>query len=791
MKPKNRLKFSSPKANRALPRLAHGAGSGVVLCFAGLSMLSGQAIAGDATWNVIANAFTRDWNANANWTPNTTFPNGVGEIATMDTKNITGGVTQNIVNLNVPITVGQLLLGDTNNTAFYSIRAGTAGSLIFDNTGTTNAVLTDSATAGTSTTNPDNITANIVLNDSIDITTNSTNNTFTITGNISEGEAGKSVTKKGAGILAFQLGVGGANSYTGTTTIENGTLRLTGASSAGAATSAIALGNATSIASNLNVTLRINGATVLARDVTVGASDAVTTGLYTIDTDNGASAAGVSGNIALNQNLMISGATSGGFAISGNITSNTANTRTLTFGGSANTVTASGVIGGGLGTIDLVKVGAGTTRLTGTNTYTGTTTVNGGILAIWGAGTLNAGSYAGNIANAGSFRYESSAAQTLSGVISGAGGLVKNGTGTLTLTGANEYTGGTAVTSGIVIARHNNAFGASGQVTQTSRTGAVHLEGGISIPSSITFLTSNDGTTVGAVGYSINNASGDNTINGTIRMTSGGGGTVIQSTSGTLTLAGEISSDSPRSLTLQGASSNDNTVSGVISNGTTGLTGVTKAGTGTWVLTAANTYTGETLVSAGTLLVNGSLGETAVNVNGGTLGGTGTIAGSVTVGAATYSPGASPGSLEIADNLTLGSGTITSIELGGTDFTLNGTEQYDRTKLTGASSVLTLAGTLAVSMFGGFTIDDYQAFGIFQLESGASLTGAFDGLAEGALVGTFGGKGLFITYQGDFGDSGPVAITGGNDVVLYSIPEPGSAGLAGLAALMFLRRRRR
>jgi hypothetical protein len=140
MKPKNRLKNCFPIPNYAVPDMARTFGTGIALCV-GLSILSGKALAGDAVWNVTANAFTRDWNANANWTPNTTYPNGIGEIATMDTRNITGGVTANVVNLNIPIIVGQLLLGDTNNTAHYSIRPGTGGSLTFDNTGSTNAVL--------------------------------------------------------------------------------------------------------------------------------------------------------------------------------------------------------------------------------------------------------------------------------------------------------------------------------------------------------------------------------------------------------------------------------------------------------------------------------------------------------------------------------------------------------------------------------------------------------------------------------------------------------------------------
>lgn len=775
------------------------------LCAAGLSLLPGLASAGDATWIFTANAATRSWDANASWSPNTTFPNGVGEIANLSVANITGGTTANIVNLNIPITIGQLLLGDSNNSAFYSIRPGTAGSLIFDNTGSNNAVLINTATAGTSTGNPDIITANITLNDSLDITTNATNN-FTLGGVISEGSAGKSVTKYGAGTLFLM----GANTYTGTTTIESGLLRATGAASLGSGTSAIQLGTANSIASNLSATLRLNGAVSLSRDIIVGASNAATTGTYTIDSDNSATAIGISGNIILNQNVTVYGFTSAGFTVSGNITSGSAGTQTATFGGGSQYVAVTGVIGGGTGTLDVVKAGAGALRFSGTNTYTGSTTITAGAFNIQDGGSLGSGNYAGNIANAGSFNYSSTANQILSGMISGAGAIVKTGTGTLTLAGANAYTGSTTVnggilivtgsnagasnttvTSGILNVRNSNAFGTSGQVTQVNRLGGIQLQDGISIPNTVTFVTSNDGTTAGAIGYAIDNVSGDNTINGAIRMTAGGGGTVVQSSAGTLTLAGEINSDSIRSLTLQGVSTGANTVSGAINNGTSGTAGLIKAGSGTWHLTGSNTYTGATVVSAGTLFVNGSLGGTAVAVDGGTLGGTGVIGGPVTVGNATYSPGMSPGSLEIAGNLTLGAESITRIELGGTTFALNGVEEYDRTKLTGASSTLTLGGTLAVSLVGGFTPVDNQAFGIFQLSAATTLANGFIGVSEGGWVGNLGGKDVYITYQGDFGDTGAVAISGGNDIVLYTIPEPSAAALGALSALIFLRRRSR
>ncbi len=121
----------------------------------------------------------------------------------------------------------------------------------------------------------------------------------------------------------------------------------------------------------------------------------------------------------------------------------------------------------------LTKAGSGTLTLTGSNTYSGTTLITGGTLQAGGANVLsarstydvasgttldlnNANNAIGGLSGAGDVTLGSAtltagannASTTYSGAIAGGGGLVKNGTGTLTLSGTNGYTGATTVTGG-------------------------------------------------------------------------------------------------------------------------------------------------------------------------------------------------------------------------------------------------------------------------------------------------------------------------------------------------------
>jgi len=97
---------------------------------------------------------------------------------------------------------------------------------------------------------------------------------------------------------------------------------------------------------------------------------------------------------------------------------------------------------------NLVKLGIGTLTLTGSNNYSGGTTISAGTLQIGNGGA--AGAITGNatIASGASLAFNRSDDTSFSGVISGAGSLLKQGAGALTLTGTSNYTGGTSINAG-------------------------------------------------------------------------------------------------------------------------------------------------------------------------------------------------------------------------------------------------------------------------------------------------------------------------------------------------------
>ncbi|OYV04216.1 MAG: hypothetical protein CFE26_18100, partial [Verrucomicrobiales bacterium VVV1] len=117
------------------------------------------------------------------------------------------------------------------------------------------------------------------------------------------------------------------------------------------------------------------------------------------------------------------------------------------------------VSGSAIAAGSLVKSGTGSVTLLNANTYAGATTVNQGKL-ILGNGTTD-GSIAStaSVTNNGTLEYNLAAGQTAGYAISGTGSVVKKGSGTLTLTGASTYSGGTTVEQGLLVATSNGMNG--------------------------------------------------------------------------------------------------------------------------------------------------------------------------------------------------------------------------------------------------------------------------------------------------------------------------------------------
>ncbi|NCX33751.1 MAG: hypothetical protein EBX26_06630, partial [Actinobacteria bacterium] len=211
------------------------------------------------------------------------------------------------------------------------------------------------------------------------------------------------------------------------------------------------------------------------------------------------------------------------------------------------TVVNSGISGSG---VSIDKYGTGTLSINADSELSGGVIAyaNGGTVQVGAAARLgSSGDYTRSIElrTGTTFAYASSANQTLSGVISGAGAVTKSSTGTLTLAAANSYTGTTTVSAGTLSVADASALGGA----------------------------------------------------------AAGQGTTIE-TAGTLAIGNTISLGEPIALSGTGAvitvaSSESATVSSVISS--TGA--LTKTGAGTLTLSGTNAYSGKTTVSAGTLVI--------------------------------------------------------------------------------------------------------------------------------------------------------------------------------------------
>jgi autotransporter-associated beta strand protein/YVTN family beta-propeller protein len=227
---------------------------------------------------------------------------------------------------------------------------------------------------------------------------------------------------------------------------------------------------------------------------------------------------------------------------------------------------------------------------------------------------------------------------TLSGAISGPGGLTKVGAGTLTLSGSSTYTGATSVNAGTLQAGAVNAFSPFSAFTVAS------------------------GATLDL-----------NSFNQTIGSLAGAGSATLGS-----------------AMLTTGNDNTSTTFSGTIS----GTGSLTKIGSGTLMLTGINTYSGRTAVNGGTLEVDGSIAPSSLTTvnSGGTLTGIGTVGNLTVAGGGTFAPGSgAPGSsMTVAGNLAFQSGALYLVQVNPSTASF--------ANVTGTA---TLAGTVQVAFAPG------------------------------------------------------------------------------------------
>ncbi len=382
---------------------------------------------------------------------------------------------------------------------------------------------------------------------------------------------------------------------------------------------------------------------------------------------------------------------SGGF-----LTIAKANTQSIVLGANGNfdvagILSLSAPISGNFG---LTVIGGGIVSLGNANTFTGPLTINAGSVLL-GAGTA-AGSITSNIVinndgvtTSGTLTFNSSAAQSVAGIISGTGTVTAQGSGTTTLTGANTYSGATAITNGTLQYTTKTAMSANSAIT-------VGGNGTLAV-------------NVGGTGQFTNGTTGAGTIGGLFAGVGGQGNSITYNAGATV---GIDTTNAGGALTYAG-------------NITNAGVGLTKQGTGTLTLTGNNTYTGPTTVIAGILQAgsttafgNGStvfaanLAGVTLDLNNnslaiGSLAGGGTAGGNVTLGTGTLTTGTDNTSPTYAGVI---SGTGGLIKVGTGIQTLTGINTF-----TGGTTVN--AGTLSLGTGGGAGV----VTGAVAVNSGASL----------------------------------------------------------------------
>lgn len=507
------------------------------------------------------------------------------------------------------------------------------------------------------------------------------------------------IAKSGTGNLTLSVG----STHTGGTILHAGTLTMGDVDSLGATTSSVTLNGGTLDLGGFSPTTKaiFNGGTFTngsldnasayevqsgSLDLSLGGSANLTktgSGTFTLtgaNTYTGGTTI-VGGTLVLGHGSAL-GSTTASLTLAGGILdlggfSPTTGMVIFTGGtftnGSLDNISAYEVQSGSLdtslgGSAGFTKTGPGTFILTGANTYTGGTTISGGILQLGDGG--NSGSVAGNISNNGTLVFNRSDDHIFNGVISGTGGVVNDGH-ILRFSAAQTYTGPTTINSGYLVLPSTVDQGLAASTTANPLTkeglgtlalsgantagtfalngGALDLASGASLTTSAWIsladvggssgsLTLSDATLdvgtvlyVGYAGIGSLTIGTDGLVNATrLRLadTAAGAATVTLNPGGTLQVGGAdgiVNGSGTTALhfaggtlqlnatdftshvpaTLTGTTTFDtNGHNGGIYGSLSGTGGFTKIGAGVLTVTHSNPFSGAVTVDAGTLVVN-------------------------------------------------------------------------------------------------------------------------------------------------------------------------------------------
>ena len=429
-----------------------------------------------AYWTNRNTSAAQSWNANANWTNVTAYPNATNVVA-----NVTADIAANqTINLSGAISIGWLNLGDANATSAYTL-APNGGSLTFC-TGTNNGagLIQLSTSAG------DTISAPITISNNLTVVNNSTAHTFTLSGTIS---GTNSVTYAGPGSVTLTV----SNGYTGGTFISGATVSPANfnADSNAFGSGSITLDQGTLnlysdtstynnyfwnlvVPANTTGTVNGDGRSYMHGTLTGGGTLNFNPPYVRVEIDGDWSAFTGQINTSIsdfrfnnangipNAKLYVGGdaaySLTGSMAvgeISGSATA-TLTTTAWTEGALNTTATYAGIITGN----SVTKVGTGTWILTGNNTYSGTTTISGGALQI-GAGGNSGTLGTGNVTDNASLIFNLYTNAIYANSISGSGSLTQAGFGILTLSAADSYSGATCISAGTLALTNSGSIASS------------------------------------------------------------------------------------------------------------------------------------------------------------------------------------------------------------------------------------------------------------------------------------------------------------------------------------------